>query len=183
VSGIAAVLGAVVTIAAHGTQAQDAPPVSCIFPSASALNPSKLSGSNECRGHVLGGNICENGASKISSGGASGSRRCEMSLEEFAKFYPPLFDWIQTTLTASTRVAQTVASRGFPRLPLYFAEKTLASTKVVLVDSLPLPPLPSMGLARFAGFERGDFVGHEAASAVTADQVKTVKVSRANSGI
>jgi hypothetical protein len=44
-------------------------------------------------------------------------------------------------------------------LPAYFAEKTLASTKVVLVDPLPMPPLSSMGLARFAEFERGNFEG------------------------
>jgi hypothetical protein len=56
-------------------------------------------------------------------------------------------------------VAQTVASRGFARLPLYFTENTLASTKVVLVDPLPMPPLSSMGLARFADFEHGNFDG------------------------
>ena len=82
-----------------------------------------------------------------------------MSPEEFAKYYPPLLDWIQTTLTASANVAQTIASRGFSRLPLYFTEKTLASTKVVLVDPLPMPPLSSMGLVHFADFERGDFDG------------------------
>jgi hypothetical protein len=75
-----------------------------------------------------------------------------MSPEEFAKYYPPLFDWIQTTLTASAHVAQTIASRGFSRLPLYFTENTLASTKIVVVDPLPMPPLSSMGLARFADF-------------------------------
>jgi hypothetical protein len=75
------------------------------------------------------------------------------------KNYPPLFDWIQTTLTPSAHVAQTIASRGFSRLPLYFTENTLASTKIVVVDPLPMPPLSSMGLARFADFERGDFDG------------------------
>ena len=82
-----------------------------------------------------------------------------MSPEEFAKFYPPLLDWIQTTLSASAHVAQPIASRGFSRLPLYFTEKTLASTKVVLVDPLPMPPLSSMGLVRFAEFKRGNFDG------------------------
>ena len=82
-----------------------------------------------------------------------------MSPEEFAKFYPPLVAWIRNTLTASAPVAHTVASRGFSRLPHYFTEKTLASTKVVLVDPLPIPPLSSMGLARFADFERGNFDG------------------------
>lgn len=82
-----------------------------------------------------------------------------MSPEEFAKYYPPLLDWIQTALTANAQVAHTIASRGFSRLPLYFTEKTLASTKGVLADPLPLPPLSSMGLVRFAEFERGNFDG------------------------
>jgi hypothetical protein len=82
-----------------------------------------------------------------------------MSSEEFAKFYPPLLDWIRTTLAASASMAETIASRGFSRLPLYFTEETLATTKVVLVEPLPMPPLSSMGLTRFADFERGDFDG------------------------
>jgi hypothetical protein len=82
-----------------------------------------------------------------------------MSPEEFRKFYPPLLDWIRTTLAASAPAARSVASRGFARLPLYFTEKTLGSTRVVLVDPLPMPPLSSMGLARFADFERGNFDG------------------------
>jgi hypothetical protein len=152
VGSIAAVLGAL--------QARDTPRVSWRFPSASAPNPSKLAGSEESDlGHVEGRNIGENSANKISSASWSGGRGCEMSPEEFAKFYPLLLDWIQTTLTSSAHVAQTVASRGFSRLPLYFTEKTLASTKVVLVDPLPMPPLSSMGLVRFADFERGNFDG------------------------
>jgi hypothetical protein len=82
-----------------------------------------------------------------------------MSPEKFAKAYPPLIAWIRNTLTASAHVAKTVASQGFSRLPLYFTEETLASTKVVLVDPLPMPPLSSMGLARFADFMQGDFDG------------------------
>jgi hypothetical protein len=161
--GIAAVIGVLVTLAAEDrTQAQNAPRVSRILSDASVLNPSKLAGSEEDLrgpGYVEGRNIGENSAGKISSAGGSGGRRCEMSPEEFAKSYPPLLDWIRTTLTASARVAQTVVSRGFSRLPLYFTEKILASTKVVLVDPLPMPPLSSMGLVRFADFERGDFDG------------------------
>jgi hypothetical protein len=139
VGRIAALLGALVAIAV-----QDTARLSWIFPSASALSPSKLVG---------------NSANKISSASGSAGRRCEMSPEEFAKFYPPVLDWIQTTLTASVHVARTIASRGFSRLPFYFTEKTLASTKVVLADPLPMPPLSSMGLVRFAEFERGNFDG------------------------
>jgi hypothetical protein len=82
-----------------------------------------------------------------------------MAPEEFAKFYPPLLDWIRTTLTTSAGAAQTVASRGFWRLPLYFTEETLTSAKVVLVDPLPMPPLSSIGLAHFEDFLRGNLDG------------------------
>jgi hypothetical protein len=140
VSSIAAMLGALVAITA-----QDTLHVSWIFSSAFALSPSKLVGSNS--------------GNKIRSTDGSGGNGCEMSPEEFAKFYPPLLDWIQTTLAANAHLAHTIASRGFSRLPLYFAEKTLASTKVVLADPLPMPPLSSMGLVRFAEFERGNFDG------------------------
>jgi hypothetical protein len=159
VVSIAAVLGALVTLAAeHRTQAQNVPGV--IFADAFALNPSMKSAEDQCDfGYVEGRYIGGNRTGKISSAGGSGGRRCEMSPEEFAKFYPPLLDWIRTTLTASMHIAQTVASRRFSRLPLYFTENTLASTKVVLVDPLPMPPLSSLGLARFADFERGDFDG------------------------
>jgi hypothetical protein len=161
VSRIAAVLGVLVTIAAeHRTQAQAEPRVNWRIQSASALNPLKLAGSEESNhGYALGRSIMDNDAGKISAASGSGSERCKMSPEEFAKLYPPLLDWVQTTLTANTHLARTVASHGFSRLPLYFAEKTLASTRVVLVDPLPVPPLSSMGLARFAEFERGNFEG------------------------
>ena len=154
VGSIAVVLSAIVALAAaHRAQAQNALRVSSMLPGASAPNPSNLMvPKRDLRdlGYVGSRNIGADG---------SGGKRCEMSPEEFAKIYPPLLDWIRTTLTASAHVAQTVASRGFSRLPLYFTEKTLASTKVVILDPLPMPPLSSMGLARFADFERGNFDG------------------------
>jgi hypothetical protein len=158
------VLSALVAVAAgHRTQAQNAPNVNWISSSAFAPNPSNLAGFKEHPrrdpGYVDGRNIGENSVGKISLAAESGDKRCEMSPEEFAKFYPPLLGWIRTTLAASAQVAQTFASREFSRLPLYFTEKTLASTKVVLVDPLPIPPLSSMGVAQFADFERGDFDG------------------------
>jgi hypothetical protein len=160
---IAAVLGALVTLAAeHGTQAQNVQRVSWVFPAISGLTLSKLAASEENLrdlDHVESRNTSENGARKIGSACGSDGTRCEMSPEEFAKVYPPLLEWIRTTLTANAHAAQSVASHGFSRLPLYFTENTLTSTKVVLVDPLPMPPLSSMELARFADFERGDFDG------------------------
>jgi hypothetical protein len=82
-----------------------------------------------------------------------------MTPEEFHTLYPPLLNWLRATLTTHAETAQAVASRAFLRLPFYFSKETLASTKVVLVNSLPMPPLSKMGLTRFAEFERGDFDG------------------------
>jgi hypothetical protein len=105
------------------------------------------------------GAIGENTLSRIISVGVHDSKRCGMSPEEFSKYYPPLIDWIRNTLATTAHEANTVASFGFSRLPLYFTESTLASAKVVVIDQLPRPPLSSMGLSRFADFERGDFDG------------------------
>ena len=160
---LATALSALVALAAPVlTQEQNAPRVGWIFSDASALNPPKLArfqGGLRERGYVERRNIGNNRADKISSAAGSGGKRCEMAPEEFAKFYPALLDWIRTTLAASAHAAQTVASRRFSRLPLYFTEETLAATKVVLADPLPMPPLSSMGLAHFADFERGNFDG------------------------
>jgi hypothetical protein len=82
-----------------------------------------------------------------------------MTPQDFQKFYTLLIDWLRTTLATYAGRTQTVASRAFPRLPLYFTAETLASAKVVLVDRLPVPPLSSMGLTQFADFERGNFNG------------------------
>jgi hypothetical protein len=82
-----------------------------------------------------------------------------MTPEEFRKYYPLLLGWIDTTLRAHTANARTVLSRGFRRLPLFFSTDTLTSAKVVSVDQLPIPPLSSWGLTRFADFERGNFSG------------------------
>jgi len=134
----------------HQTQAKNASPVSWISPTAFSPKPLKVASYK---------GIDENKACTINSVNGSGNQECGMSPEEFAKSYPPLAAWIRNTLTASAPVAQIVASQGFSRLPLYFTEKTLASTKVVLVDPLPIPPLTSMGLARFKDFVRGNADG------------------------
>jgi hypothetical protein len=87
------------------------------------------------------------------------SMRKPMTPEEFEKYYPRLLGWIDVTLRAHAEDTRTVVSRGFPRLPFYFSVETLRSAKVVLVDQLPIPPLSSWGLTRFADFERGNFSG------------------------
>jgi hypothetical protein len=80
-----------------------------------------------------------------------------MTPEEFQTLYPHVIDWIRQTLDAHANEAKSVASLRFPRLSQYFSEELLTSTKVVVIDRVPMPPLSSMGLSRFAEFERGDF--------------------------
>ena len=82
-----------------------------------------------------------------------------MTPEAFAAIYPDMSGWIQKTLAEHAANGRTVASRGFARLSHYFTQETLASAKVVLVERLPVPPLTSMGLPQFAGFEQGNFNG------------------------
>lgn len=82
-----------------------------------------------------------------------------MTPEEFRRLYPHVVGWIRQTLAAHSNQAKAVSSLGFPRLSQYFSEGLLASTKVVIIERVPRPPLSSMGLSRFAEFERGDYEG------------------------
>lgn len=82
-----------------------------------------------------------------------------MTPEEFRKLYPHVIAWIRQTLATHSRQAKAVSSLGFARLPQYFSSELLASTKAFVVDRVPTPPLSSLGLSRFAEFERGDFDG------------------------
>jgi len=59
--------------------------------------------------------------------------------------YPHVIGWIYQTLDAHSKVAKAVGSLGFPRLSRYFSEERLTSTKVVVIDRVPMPPLSSMG--------------------------------------
>jgi hypothetical protein len=76
-----------------------------------------------------------------------------MSPEQFNALYPFLRDWIKERLAASAPKAQPVASFDFPRLSQFYSRDLLSQAKVVFVDKCPVPPLSSMGLARFADFE------------------------------
>jgi hypothetical protein len=82
-----------------------------------------------------------------------------MTPEEFRALYPFVFGWIKQTLDAHSGEARTVGSLGFPRLSQYFTGSLLSSTKAVVVERVPMPPLSSLGLSQFASFENGDYNG------------------------
>jgi hypothetical protein len=52
-----------------------------------------------------------------------------------------------------------VASLGFSRLPDYYGTQLLASSMVVFVPRVSMPPLSAMGLDRFRDFEQMDAGG------------------------
>jgi hypothetical protein len=82
-----------------------------------------------------------------------------MTPEEFRTLYPLVFGWIRQTREVHSDEAKTVSSLGFPRLSQYFSGSLLSSTKAVVVERVPMPPLSSMGLSQFAAFENGDYNG------------------------
>jgi len=82
-----------------------------------------------------------------------------MTPQEFQTIYPLVLSWIRQTLAMHAKAAQPISSRWFARLPRYFSVELLTSTKFVIVDKVPIPPLSKMGLSQFAPFESGNFDG------------------------
>lgn len=78
---------------------------------------------------------------------------------QFQTAYSLLISWMEETNRSYTSQARSVASLGFPRLAQDFPTDVLASAKVVVLDTLPLPALASMGLGGFAHFLQGDLDG------------------------
>ena len=69
--------------------------------------------------------------------------------------------WIERTLDAHAKEARSAAAVietcGFRRLPAYFDAALLGRIRCVAVERVPVPPLASMGLRLFAGFESKQF--------------------------
>lgn len=80
-----------------------------------------------------------------------------MTPEDFSKHAPLLVSWIESTLQTAAPRARPISECGFHRLSSYYSSETLTSTKVVVADRLPLPPLTQMGLTGFEAFEQGDY--------------------------
>ena len=55
----------------------------------------------------------------------------KMTEEQFKAIYPQIYEWIRQTLASNTVKAKTVDSVGFRRLPLYFNQDLLSTTKFV----------------------------------------------------
>jgi hypothetical protein len=77
-----------------------------------------------------------------------------MTEQEFKAVYPLIAGWMRTTIDDHAQAAQSVASLGVKRLPHYYDELLLSSSKVVFVATVPVPPLSALGMDRFDEFER-----------------------------
>lgn len=82
-----------------------------------------------------------------------------MTEQEFRAVYPLIESWIKQTLADHASAARPVPSLGFRRLVDYFDPALLASSSVVVVARVPVPPLSAMGLSRFNDFEQKDAGG------------------------
>jgi hypothetical protein len=82
-----------------------------------------------------------------------------MTEQEFRAVYPIVLQWLEQTLRQHASAARPVSSLGFNRLPLFYHAAVLASSKVVPIQKIPVPPLSAMGLVRFADFERMETAG------------------------
>jgi hypothetical protein len=82
-----------------------------------------------------------------------------MTPEEFQTVYPQVIAWVRQTLATHTCDGKRVSEFGFRKLPLYVSSEILESASAVIVDRVPVPPLSSIGLRRFADFEMGDYDG------------------------
>jgi len=82
-----------------------------------------------------------------------------MTEQEFHAAYPLIAGWIQQTLASHAAAAKPVTSFGFTRLPEHYDAELLASSRAVVVEKVPTPPLSAMGLSRFSDFEHMDAGG------------------------
>jgi hypothetical protein len=72
---------------------------------------------------------------------------------------PKVRSWIEDTLADYADRATPVSSYSWKRLPLCYSSELLQRAKVVIVDSVPSPPLDQLGLPEFSGSMPSDSDG------------------------
>lgn len=82
-----------------------------------------------------------------------------MHISPLQEQLPNVCSWIDKILQQHRDVARPVTSFGFSRLPRYFEPSTLSRAHVVVLDSVPTPPLSALGLPQFSAFENMDADG------------------------
>jgi hypothetical protein len=82
-----------------------------------------------------------------------------IQVEKLLSKMPDIVSWVESTLAAHVAETRPVASFGFRRLPDFYTLQFLAATRVVVVETVPVPPLSALGLPELAAFEQGDYGG------------------------
>jgi hypothetical protein len=82
-----------------------------------------------------------------------------MNEQELRSKLPAIMAWIDRTLAFHQMSSRTTASFGIERLADFYPREMLASTRVVMVPKVPLPPLAAMGLSQLADFEAMEVAG------------------------
>lgn len=82
-----------------------------------------------------------------------------MNIQHLLTKRPEVREWILKTLEQHKSQARPVSSYGFTRLPQFYSADSLASTWVVEVPRVPVPPLAELGLSEFAAFQNDDYAG------------------------
>ena len=76
-----------------------------------------------------------------------------MDLQRYQEKLPLVSQWVATTLREAASRARPVSSFPCPRLARYYSQELLQTTKVVVVDRIPVPPLTQIGLPEFSAFD------------------------------
>ena len=77
-------------------------------------------------------------------------------------YLPALRTWVEQKVTEHKDLSEPVPVHLFSQIAACFSSKTLAQTRVVQTEQLPVPPLSKLGLFELADFERDGATGYHA---------------------
>jgi hypothetical protein len=78
-----------------------------------------------------------------------------MDPELLSEKVPAIVAWVDDLIARHASDSRPLTGFGLRRLPAYFDADLLGRARVVVVDSLPIPPLSNVGLDGFRDFEQG----------------------------
>jgi hypothetical protein len=80
-------------------------------------------------------------------------------VDRFARALPRVWSWVGDLLATHRSNGVAVSALGYQRLPGYFSGDSLDRARVIVVRTVPVPPLSALGLPELSGFERMPMAG------------------------
>jgi hypothetical protein len=80
-------------------------------------------------------------------------------IQTLKPYLPQVKDWINDLLRQHSPLVKPLSDFTFQRLPKYYSRDLINSTKIIVVDKIPMIPLADMGLIQFGNFEKLDATG------------------------